>query len=234
VRAVNAAGASVWSNRAAAATLAFPPPAPKNLTATAITFQRIDLAWSPVDEADHYEVQQSTDGVTFATIAQPIVTQMMIFGLQSSSTHFFRVRAVNSGGPSPWSNVAIAATLAENQPAAPNELSAVAQSRILLEWRDNSVNETRFEIQRSTGGGPFARASQVRTLSGSPTVACAARRPTRTGCAPATGISARPSRTRRAPPRRDGNLRAATQKSPEGSSGSCRLTRVRSFSGRIQ
>lgn len=160
VRAVNAAGASLWSNRASAATLAFPPPAPKNLTATAITFQRIDLAWSPVTEADSYEVQQSTDGVTFATIRQPTVTEMMIFGLQSSTTHFFRVRAVNSGGASPWSNVASATTLGENQPAAPTELRAVAlsKSRILLEWRDNSVNETRFEIQRSTGGGPFERA----------------------------------------------------------------------------
>jgi hypothetical protein len=160
VRAVNAAGASLWSNGASAATLAFPPPAPKNLTATAVTFQRIDLAWNPVDEADSYEVQQSTDGVTFTTIRQPIVTEMMIFGLQSSTTYFFRVRAVNSGGVSPWSNVASATTLGENQPAAPTEVRAVAlfKSRILVEWRDNSVNETRFEIQRSTGGGPFERA----------------------------------------------------------------------------
>jgi hypothetical protein len=30
--------------------------------------------------------------------------------------------------------------------------------RILLDWRDNSVNETTFEIQRSTGGGAFERA----------------------------------------------------------------------------
>jgi Fibronectin type III domain len=35
---------------------------------------------------------------------------------------------------------------------------ALFKSRILVEWRDNSVNETRFEIQRSTGGGPFERA----------------------------------------------------------------------------
>jgi titin len=117
VRAVNTAGASLWSNGAGATTLAFPPPPPQNLTATAVTFQRIDLAWGPVGEADSYEVQQSTDGVTFATISRPIVEQMMIFGLQSSTTYFFRVRAVNSGGPSGWSNVANATTLAENQPA---------------------------------------------------------------------------------------------------------------------
>ena len=163
VRAVNAAGASLWSNGASAITLAFPPPAPKNLTATAITFQRVDLAWNAVVEADSYEVQQSTDGVTFTTIRQPNVTEMMIFGLQSSTTYFFRVRAVNSGGVSPWSNVASATTLGENQPAAPTELRAVAlsKSRILIEWRDNSVNETRFEIQRATSGGPFERAGSA-------------------------------------------------------------------------
>jgi Fibronectin type III domain len=70
---------------------------------------------------------------------------------------------VNSGGESPWSNVASATTPAENQPAAPTELRAVAlsKSRILLEWRDNSVNETRFEIQRSSGGGAFATAGRT-------------------------------------------------------------------------
>jgi hypothetical protein len=162
VRAFNAAGASLWSNGASATTLAFPPPAPQSLTATAITFQRIDLEWQPVAEADSYEVQQSTDGVNFTTIRRPTATQMMIFELQPSTTYFFRVRAVNSGGESPWSNVASATTLAENQPSAPTELRAVAlsKSRILLEWRDNSVNETRFEIQRSAGGA-FAVAGRA-------------------------------------------------------------------------
>jgi Fibronectin type III domain len=159
VRAVNSAGPSLLSNGASATTLAFPPPAPQNLTATAITFQRIDLSWKPVGEADSYEVQQSTDGVSFTTIRRPIVEQMMIFGLQSSTTYFFRVRAVNSGGASDWSNVASATTLAENQPAAPTELRAFAlsSSKIQLDWRDNAVNETRFEIQRSSGG-PFEKA----------------------------------------------------------------------------
>jgi hypothetical protein len=167
VRAVNAEGVSLWSNGAGATTLAFPPPAPSNLVATGITFQRIDLAWGPVGEADSYEVQQSTDGVTFTTISRPIVAHMMIFGLQSSTRYFFRVAAVNTGGVSPWSNVASATTLAENQPSAPTELRAVAlsSSRILLEWRDNSVNEARFEIQRSAGGGSFEDAGAAKADS---------------------------------------------------------------------
>jgi titin len=98
--------------------------------------------------------------VTFTTIRRPTVTQIMIFGLEPSTTYFFRVAAVNSGGMGPWSNIASATTLGENQPAAPTELRAVAlsHSRILLEWRDNSVDEKRFEIQRSTGGGAFEHA----------------------------------------------------------------------------
>jgi hypothetical protein len=164
VRAVNVAGASLWSNGASATTLDFSPTAPQNLTATAVTFQRIDLTWTPVAGADSYEVQQSTDGMTFATISRPIVTQMMIFGLQSATRYFFRVAAVNSGGTSPWSNVASATTLGESQPAAPTELRAAAlsSSRIQLEWRDNSVNETRFEIHRSSGGGPFTLAGTAK------------------------------------------------------------------------
>jgi hypothetical protein len=32
-------------------------------------------------------------------------------------------------------------------------------------WRDNAVNETRFEIERSTGGGPFQRAGTAQANS---------------------------------------------------------------------
>jgi hypothetical protein len=171
VRAVNGAGASHWSNGASATTLDTAPSAPANLVATAITFQRIDLRWSASDDADNYEVEQSTNGVDFVQISRPNVTEMMIFGLQSQTTYFFRVRAVNSGGPSPYSNVASATTLGENQPAAPTELRAttLSGSKILLQWRDNSVNETRFEIERSTGGGPFQRAGTAQANSQSVT-----------------------------------------------------------------
>jgi hypothetical protein len=171
VRGINGAGASHWSNGASATTLATPPNAPSNLVATAITFQRIDLRWNPSDNADSYEVEQSTNGVDFVLIRRPSVTEIMIFGLQSQTTYFFRVRAVNSGGPSPYSSVASATTLGENQPAAPTELRATALSgsKIALTWRDNSVNETRFEIERSTGGGPFQRAGTAQASSQSVT-----------------------------------------------------------------
>lgn len=157
VRAFNRAGASLWSNGAAATTLAVPPAAPTGLTATAVTFQRIDLAWSAVEGADSYEVQQSLDGVGFETIARPTGTSLLVFGLQPSTRYFFRVAAVNSGGTSPFSNVVSATTLPLADPGTPTGLRATALSstRILLEWRDNSVGETHFEVQRSAAGGAF-------------------------------------------------------------------------------
>jgi hypothetical protein len=164
VRAVNAAGASFWSNGAGATTLASPPPAPQNLVARAVTFQRIDLAWGASANADFYEVERSTNGVDFVLVSRPSGTSAMFFGLQPETTYFWRVRAVNSGGPSPYSNVASATTLATDQPAAPTELFAFAitGSRIDLSWRDNAVNESRFEIERAAAGGAFKRVATVR------------------------------------------------------------------------
>lgn len=163
VFAFNDAGRSTPSNTASATTLDSPPAAPQNLTATAITFQRIDLEWEPSEDADFYEVEQSTDGVAFVLISRPILTELMIFGLQPETTYFFRVRAVNSGGPSPYSNVASARTLRTTDPATPTDLvaAAVSGSQIKLSWRDNAWNERRLEVERSSGSG-FRTVGRVR------------------------------------------------------------------------
>ena len=81
----------------------------------------------------------------------------MIFGLEAGREHFFRVRAFNSGGDSPFSNVASAVTAPSPPNGSPEGLTATAISRsaITLRWTDTSSNETRFQIERSTGGGAF-------------------------------------------------------------------------------
>ncbi len=158
VRAFNDAGFSTPSNSAAATTLDTPPSAPTNLVAIGISFQRIDLRWDPADDPDGYEIQQSLDGANWTSVRTTTDTGAMLFGLQPDTTYFFRVRAFNSGGGGPFSNVASARTEA-TVPLAPTGLTATAasRSRIDLRWTDASPNETRFEIERSTAGLAFKR-----------------------------------------------------------------------------
>jgi titin len=158
VRAFNAAGFSTPSNSAAATTLDTPPSAPTNLVAIGVSFQRIDLRWDPADDPDGYEIQQSLDGLAWTSLGRQTstVTSAMLFGLQSNTTYFFRVRAFNSGGDGPFSNIASART-ERTVPTAPTGVTATgaSRSRIDLAWNDSSPTETRFEIERASGGRVF-------------------------------------------------------------------------------
>lgn len=156
LRAFNDGGLSTPSNSAAATTLDTPPSAPRNLVAIGVSFQRIDLQWDPADDPDGYEIQQSLDGVEWTSVQTTTATSAMLFGLEPNTPHFFRVRAFNSGGFGPFSNVASARTEA-SVPIPPRNLTATGatRSRIDLSWTDASPNETRFDIERSSAGRAF-------------------------------------------------------------------------------
>jgi hypothetical protein len=90
-----------------------PPAAPTGLTATAVTTERIDLAWTDnaTDEVD-YRVGQSVDLVTWVPIATLPAgsTSHVVRGLSPGTTYHFRVAAANSTTLSPWAGPATAAT----------------------------------------------------------------------------------------------------------------------------
>lgn len=114
IRAVNSAGASPYSNTITAATPASLPNAPTNLTAIPSNPTSISLIW--MDNAfneTRYEVEQSLGQAEFQKIADvtPDVTTFLSTNLSEATTYRFRVRAVNSAGASPYSNIVTAMPL---------------------------------------------------------------------------------------------------------------------------
>ncbi len=158
VRAYDGPNNSAYSN-VASATTQVAPAAPTNLTATAVSSSRIDLAWTDnaTNEAG-FKVERSTDGVNFSQIATLVAntTTYASTGLAGGTAYTFRVRAYDGTNYSAYSNTASATTAPS--PGAPTNLSAAAlsSSRIQLAWTDNSSNEAGFWIERSTNGSTFS------------------------------------------------------------------------------
>jgi hypothetical protein len=89
------------------------PAAPTGLVATAMSPTRIDLSWNDVASETGYRIERSPNGSTgWAEIGTSGANQTSYTDLQvvSQQTYFYRVRAVNTGGFSPYSNTANATT----------------------------------------------------------------------------------------------------------------------------
>ena len=103
-----------------------------------------------------FRIQRSTNGgaaVNLTTVG-PNITTFSDTRVAISSTYSYRVAAFNSGGSSAQSNTATVALLL---PAAPTNLTAdvAKHDEVNLSWKDNSNNETGFQIERSSNGTAF-------------------------------------------------------------------------------
>lgn len=161
-RAVNASGASAYSNEATVATPAPPAPVPgtpTHLVATATSSSAIDLAWWDMSNNEtSFEIERKTGtGGTWSRVLTTGANVSTIddLGLTASTTYYYRMRAVNSSGPSTYSAEATATTKAAAGPvpAAPTHMSIRSRvvGRIGVTWWDMSNNETGFQVQRKTG-----------------------------------------------------------------------------------
>src|SRR5207244_431448 len=163
VRAYDGPNDSGYPNAAAATTLPAPA-APSGLLATPTSPSRIDLAWT--DNAANeqgFKVERATGGGGFSVIATlgASVTAYANTYLVSGSSYTYRVRAYEGPNDSPPSNTATATPLAV--PATPTGLTAtpVSQTRIDLQWVDNSSYEAGYKVERATGGGSFAQVAML-------------------------------------------------------------------------
>ncbi|MEX6687513.1 fibronectin type III domain-containing protein [Danxiaibacter flavus] len=105
-----------------ATTTALPgaPQAPTNLVATATSPSVAALTWAPADNlASNFEVYRSTnDNTTYALIKVVKGSQAAAYNdssVTANTTYFYKVRAMNVTGPSPYSNEATTTTL-NNKP----------------------------------------------------------------------------------------------------------------------
>lgn len=133
------------------------PNAPTGLSGTDVTSRRIDLSWT--DNASNetsFFLERATNSSFTQNLAittlNASATSCQDAYLAPSTTYFYRLRAYNAAGYSPYSSVVSYTTAAAAPPAAPTGLNGavVSSSRIDLSWTDNAGNETSFAIDRAT------------------------------------------------------------------------------------
>ena len=142
-----------------------PPAAPTSLAAVAGGTQQVNLTWSD-NSADEtgFSIERCrgagcTDFDPIATVAANVTT-FADAGLAPSTSYGYQVRATKKGAnPSAYSNTASATTGSgatappPTAPAGPTSLAATAvnHQQVNLSWRDNSTNETAFDIEVCVG-----------------------------------------------------------------------------------
>ncbi|MGE5609496.1 MAG: fibronectin type III domain-containing protein [Bacillota bacterium] len=167
------------------------PVGPTNLTSAVVSSSEIELSWK--DNATNetgYEIERKpSSGGTWQQIASLPAnsTSYSDSGLTEHTKYTYRVCALNAVGSSTYSGQVYATTM-QVRPAAPDLGSATpfSAARIDLTWVDNSNNEDRFVIERSTDGLAF---TTIATLAANTTSYSDAANTTRydaTGIHPAT------------------------------------------------
>jgi len=123
------------------------PTAPTELTATAVATDRIDLTWSPAQDAETgiaaYKVFR--DGLEVATTTE---TSYQDSGLSPATEYEYRVSAVNGDGlQGSLSDPASATTLDGSGPTEPTNLEAttVSQTQVDLTWTASEDPDTGVE-----------------------------------------------------------------------------------------
>ncbi len=153
------------------------PSAPSGLTATAASNSQINLSW--IDNStteDNFIVARSTSAggpyTDIATLASG-TTSYSNTGLAAATTYYYRVRAVNGGGSSAYSNEASATT---------QSLRSVHVQSITMSWVAsgnkykaravvNAVDSSNVAVSGATITGDFTGAISNANLSGSTTSA---------------------------------------------------------------
>lgn len=162
IRAHDTGGLCSDSNQVSATTLAenVPPSAVTLNPPTDETESSLTLTWSQslaTDFAryDIYESQLSgVLGSHIASVSSQFSTLFVVTGLNPSTTYYFTVRVVDTGGLYANSNQVAGTTLAPNVPPSPVILSSpfnITSSSMALSWTESGDTDfARYEVYQST------------------------------------------------------------------------------------
>ena len=137
------------------------PGSPTNVAATADTYNIITITWSDSTaiETGYEVVRSTTENGTYVPVGtvNQNTTSFVDSGLAASKTYYYKVRAINQNGGSAFSGKVSATTAALPQtPISPSPLIGQSEGAgISLAWTDNSANETKYIIYRSTDNQTF-------------------------------------------------------------------------------
>jgi alpha-tubulin suppressor-like RCC1 family protein len=138
VRAVNEAGKSYWSPITIVSTTNIPPKVPDNIRAY-VSKTVIALSWDELDDADKYQIE--FDG---QIIDNGLNTYCEKTGLQPTTSHTYRIRAINVAGKSEWSKSKSVDTYLLETPT--NITTIETEESITISWA--SVKDaTSYEIE---------------------------------------------------------------------------------------
>lgn len=94
---------------------------------------RVLVTWSIVSGATSYTVQRSTDGISYTTVASPVVAQYLDSTVTVNTQYYYKVASVNASGTSPYTSPQGAV------PTKSGDLS-LGQVRLMSQQRADRVN----------------------------------------------------------------------------------------------
>jgi len=158
VRGVNTSGSGSYSSVASATTQSSSsggsaPGQVTNLTATVVSSEQINLAWTAVSGASSYKVYRSaiSSSAGFLLVAGPTAETFSDQGLNAATTYYYKVSAANSEGDGAYSSVVTGTTSAASAPSQITGLTATsntANTEVSLTWNTDST-AVLYLIERS-------------------------------------------------------------------------------------